>query len=153
MQSTILDVAVFPMHMGMVPRRTARRSTAGSIPHAYGDGSRESHRLDRGQVYSPCIWGWFRAATARCPGVYVFPMHMGMVLAWTVTLLVIVSIPHVYGDGSLFHLVTFFCKEILCPCYLYGFRILSEHEEILQQPPIRKSCIPRFEKPHVQIEH
>lgn len=126
-------------------------------------------------LYSPGIRGWFWLDIAEKFMRGVFPVHTGMVLTVSKQATPDIDIPHAYGDDSylkvgidgkeryspriwgcfylLLRVIIFIRKEILCPCYLYGFRILPEHEEILQQPSIRKACIPRFKKPHVQIEH
>ena len=96
----IPDVAVFPMHMGMVPLNGTSLGRNGSIPHAHGDGSGVPQPMVFIYEYSPCTWGWFRRVLVSASGYIVFPMHMGMVPTLEEMDRKAQRIPHACGDDS-----------------------------------------------------
>ena len=55
----LVEIAVFPMHVGVFPTCRASQTAQGSLPHACGGVSKFMKRLDLRRQSSPCMWGCF----------------------------------------------------------------------------------------------
>ena len=90
----LVEIAVFPMHVGVFPTCRASQTAQGSLPHACGGVSKKPLKGLGPIKSSPCMWGCFPAKRERQLLQVVFPMHVGVFLTSCVGLSPPESLPH-----------------------------------------------------------
>ena len=91
---------IFPVYMGMFPRKQATRRLYLCFPHICGGASLYIGHDEKDFMYSPRMWGWFSDVDSDYLADTVFPMYTGMILFQQSSRLLMESIPLVYGDDS-----------------------------------------------------
>jgi hypothetical protein len=107
----IPSVGVLPMHVGMVgvsltlfPRRVCFTHACGDgggnwgfrFTHACGDGG----SITRGEMFYPCMWGWWVVYQLSSKDNSVLPIHVGMVGDRGLGKTSLLGFTHACGDGG-----------------------------------------------------
>ena len=75
--SSTANLRVFPMYVGVIPPTRLCKKLTWRIPHVRGGDPKPLKYHVRGQLYSPCMWGWSQADHYAEPITGVFPMYVG----------------------------------------------------------------------------
>ena len=113
------------MHVGVFLKQELGISSSGSLPHACGGVSVTAKKRKVEVLSSPCMWGCFPPFNDPDKWVWVFPMHVGVFLAYTFDQLVNLRLPHACGGVSIVFYITG-CYTLSSPCMWGCFFIKSE---------------------------
>ena len=96
----IVGDVVFPMHVGVFLTKEQEICSMKSLPHARGGVSLYADLSGAVSPSSPCTWGCFPLIVSAEFTASVFPMHVGVFLAYSGCCLSVSRLPHARGGVS-----------------------------------------------------